>query len=196
MDADKTTRDRAVDALKRFLAGPSPVDESAIFSSEKTASPSWASVSLDDDARLTSEELFKLYKGLFYCFWMSDKPVIQHQLSISLADLCLHVQPPRLAQEEVEDGTAAVKTTKAGFRLWRGYWEAMMVEWTGIDKHRVDKYLGLTRRFWAVGLRLLERVRWVPDAVQEWSLIVRQTVLRCAVPASPSDTSAHGFQQS
>lgn len=36
---------------------------------------------------LTREDLLKLWKGLFYCMWMSDKPLVQEELARKLAGL-------------------------------------------------------------------------------------------------------------
>lgn len=36
-------------------------------------------------------EMMKLWKGLFYTFWMSDKPDIQEELAIALAGMVSYV---------------------------------------------------------------------------------------------------------
>ena len=33
------------------------------------------------------DELMRLWKGLFYCMWMSDKPLVQEELAGKIADL-------------------------------------------------------------------------------------------------------------
>ena len=35
----------------------------------------------------TELEMMKLWKGLFYTFWMSDKPDVQEELAISLSKM-------------------------------------------------------------------------------------------------------------
>ena len=37
----------------------------------------------------TELEMLKLWKGLFYTFWMSDKPDVQEALAILLSDMVL-----------------------------------------------------------------------------------------------------------
>lgn len=32
-------------------------------------------------------EMMKLWKGLFYAFWMSDKPPVQEELAIALSKM-------------------------------------------------------------------------------------------------------------
>merc|ERR1719516_976630 len=29
----------------------------------------------------------RIWKGLFYCFWMSDKPLIQEELAVNIASM-------------------------------------------------------------------------------------------------------------
>lgn len=37
----------------------------------------------------TELEMMKLWKGLFYTFWMSDKPDVQEALAILLSDMVM-----------------------------------------------------------------------------------------------------------
>ena len=39
-------------------------------------------------------EMLRLWKGLHYCFWMSDKPLVQEELAEKIASLihCFKVQ--------------------------------------------------------------------------------------------------------
>lgn len=86
--------------------------------------------------KMDSLEMAKLWKGIFYCsslfdlwprivpiygvwligFWMSDKPLVQQELSQSLANLLLDIP-----------------TTERSFDFLRGFWEAMIREWSGLD---------------------------------------------------------------
>lgn len=61
----------------------------------------------------------KLWKGIFYCFWMSDKPLVQQALAAELAELLLTIQ-----------------TTEASLSFLRGFWESIVREWGGIDRLR------------------------------------------------------------
>jgi ribosomal RNA-processing protein 1 len=81
-------RDAAVDSLRTYLS----------------ARPS-----------LSSAESLKLWKGLFYCMWMSDKPRNQQQLARDLA--------------------ALVDVLRAGVVVpfLEGFWITMGREWSGID---------------------------------------------------------------
>ena len=37
------------------------------------------------DGDLGEEEILRIWKGLFYCFWMSDKPLVQGSPQINLS---------------------------------------------------------------------------------------------------------------
>ncbi|GAB1526030.1 hypothetical protein RhiTH_009196 [Rhizoctonia solani] len=94
---EKKTRDKAIKSLATFLSDDS----------QKSMSPS---------------ERAKLWKGLFYCFWMSDKPLVQQDLSSELANLVL-----------------VIPTLDSAIGFIRGFWEAIVREWSGIDRYRKDK---------------------------------------------------------
>lgn len=185
---DKTTRDRAVAALGTFLSGGSrkasagSSSSASLFTSSNISASNtleWPANAISDaDPRLADAELAKLYKGLFYCFWMSDKPLAQHSLAEALSTLCLAVRPPATLSRDLSDGENVILTTRSALQYWKGFWTALEVEWNGIDRHRMDKYLMWVRKYWNVGLRLLERVAWRREAVEEWTRIVRATVLR------------------
>ncbi|TFY51593.1 hypothetical protein EVG20_g10925, partial [Dentipellis fragilis] len=72
----------------------------------------------------------KLWKGIFYCFWMSDKPLVQQDLATELAGILL-----------------TITSTQAFLAFMRGFWETTVREWNGIDRLRMDKYYMLVRRF-------------------------------------------------
>lgn len=81
-----------------------------------------------------------MWKGLFYCFWMSDKPLVQHELAdrLSMAslplplrhwcattlltDMCVCVCP---------GGLIHVLDSDRMLMFVRAFWETMAREWTG-----------------------------------------------------------------
>lgn len=90
---DKKTRDKAIQSLSAFLSS-------------------------SEDA-LPQAEMNKLWKGIFYCFWMSDKPLVQQALASELAELLLLIEKSDVA---------------LGFL--HGFWETTTREWNGIDRLR------------------------------------------------------------
>ncbi|KAG8857720.1 hypothetical protein FRB91_010957 [Serendipita sp. 411] len=127
---DKKTRDDAVKGLAKFL---------------RTTS----------NKPMSDLEMAKLWKGIFYCFWLSDKPLVQQELAASLADLLL-----------------TMTSSPASFHFLRGFWEAMVREWSGLDYLRIDKYYLLVRKFVNASFRLLIREKWSKSALEEYENIL------------------------
>ncbi|KAI0782347.1 ribosomal RNA processing protein [Irpex lacteus] len=134
---DKKTRDKAIKSLAAFLSQPSDGDDANV-------------------ARiLPKSEMAKLWKGIFYCFWMSDKPLVQQALATEIAEMLL-----------------TIPTATASLAFLRGFWEATVREWAGIDRLRIDKYYMLIRRFTNASFRLLERESWDSALLEEYNSIL------------------------
>ncbi|OAV94162.1 hypothetical protein PTTG_04328 [Puccinia triticina 1-1 BBBD Race 1] len=186
----KATRDRAVDALRKFLSGQVGSEEDQFQDDLFDAPPSaekWGMIG-ESNGRLDEIELAKLYKGLFYCYWMSDKPIVQQHLAQELADLCLIIRPARSSEDRLLD---QVVTTQTALSFWKQFWVALGCEWQGVDKHRLDKYLLLMRRFVEVAFKILQRAHWHPKAIELWSEILKQTVLNVADFKTPQSITYH-----
>jgi ribosomal RNA-processing protein 1 len=79
---------------------------------------------------LSEIEMKRLWKGLFSCMYMSDKPLIQEELARDLSHL-IHVFPnPTL-----------------GIEFCNVFYQTMSSEWHGIDRLRMDKFYMFVRRF-------------------------------------------------
>jgi len=139
---DKKTRDKAIKGLATFLSDPSRDG-------------------------LPKSEMAKLWKGIFYCFWMSDKPLVQQALASELAEILL-----------------SISTISSSLSFLRGFWEAVVREWSGIDRLRLDKYYMLIRRFVNASFRLLIRSRWDIDACNQYNDILTER----GGPLCPDDT--------
>ncbi|WWC73681.1 uncharacterized protein I206_107653 [Kwoniella pini CBS 10737] len=136
---DKKIRDRAIASLVAFLSqGGDTEGESSSY------------------VRLDDAEMSKLWKGLFYCFWMSDKPLVQQRLASDLAELLLQIRPRSTGPEDQFEASIA---------FLAGFWDAIVREWAGIDKLRMDKYYLLMRKYVNATFRLLAREKWNADAI-------------------------------
>ncbi|KAF5368433.1 hypothetical protein D9758_002258 [Tetrapyrgos nigripes] len=138
---DKKTRDKAIKNLSTFLSDSS------------------------QDA-IPKPEMIKLWKGIFYCFWMSDKPLVQQALASELAEIVL-----------------TITTTTSSLGFLSGFWETIVREWNGIDRLRMDKYYMLVRRFVNASFRLLIRENWDVKIVEEYNKIL----CREGGPLNPAD---------
>lgn len=70
-------------------------------------------------------ELQKLWKGLFYCFWMSDKPLIQQRLANDLAQLVL-VHPASSSSTAAEG--ESTERALAGLKFLEAFWDTLVAE--------------------------------------------------------------------
>ncbi|OBZ78963.1 Ribosomal RNA processing protein 1 B [Grifola frondosa] len=148
---DKKIRDKAIKNLTVFLSDPSR------------------------DA-LPKVEMDKLWKGIFYCFWMSDKPLVQQALANELAEILL-----------------TISTTSSSLAFLRGFWESTVREWSSIDRLRIDKYYMLIRRYINASFRLLMRAEWEDVLCEEYNsiLTVHGGPLCPDDPRVPSSLASH-----
>ncbi|XP_053621941.1 ribosomal RNA processing protein 1 homolog [Plodia interpunctella] len=100
------------------------------------------------------EDFIRLWKGLFYAVWMSDKPLVQEELCENISGILDQFPPEQVGH--------AIMMVKAGFRV-------LATEWYGIDQHRMDKFLMLVRRYLRGSLRCLLRCEWSLDACKKYS---------------------------
>ncbi|KAG8983682.1 hypothetical protein FRB93_007079 [Tulasnella sp. JGI-2019a] len=128
--SDKAVRDKAFENLRLFLA------------------------SRDGDL-LDEKEMIKLWKGLFFCFWHSDKPLVQQALATDLAELMLNIN-----------------STPTSFQFLKGFWQMIVEQWTKIDHLRLDKFYMLIRRFINASFRLLIKLDWDQDYIELYELIL------------------------
>lgn len=61
---------------------------------------------------------------------MSDKPLVQQALAQNLADLTLDVRP----KSKTKNGR--VERFRSAMTYLRGFWEAIIREWSTLDHHR------------------------------------------------------------
>ncbi|KAL3427974.1 Ribosomal RNA-processing protein 1-like protein [Phlyctema vagabunda] len=119
---DRPTRDKALQSLRTYLSGRRD---------------------------LPALELLKLWKGLFYCMWMSDRPRTQQQLANDLAAL------------------VSVLPSATVIPFLRAFWLTMQREWTNIDVLRMEKFLLLTRRYLGASFEVLKQGKWEGALVKE-----------------------------
>ncbi|KAJ5677167.1 uncharacterized protein N7477_002800 [Penicillium maclennaniae] len=108
--SDRKVRDKAVESLTLFLR------------------------SRND---LTLVELLKLWKGLFFCFYHSDRPLTQQALARALS----YSLVPSLPQATVH-------------RFLRAFWITIGRDFHSLDRLRLDKYLLLIRFYVGVAFEI------------------------------------------
>eukprot|EP00727_Mastigamoeba_balamuthi_P013495 m51a1_g8769 putative rRNA processing protein RRP1 (349) ;mRNA; f:155331-156506 len=120
---DKKIRDRSVLALERYLSGQA-------------------------EGMMSDLDMEKLWRGLYYAMWHSDKPLVQQDLARRIA---------RLAR--------ALPSRADACRFARAFFALMARDWESVDEHRLDKFLSLVRRVVEELPRACHDAAWDPRVV-------------------------------
>lgn len=78
----------------------------------------------------------RIWKGLYYAMWFSDRPLTQQKLADELADVFLI--------EEIFGKND--KNFEKFIKFSKSFWKIIALEWLNIDYHRINKFLLLLRR--------------------------------------------------
>ncbi|XP_072049300.1 LOW QUALITY PROTEIN: uncharacterized protein [Amphiura filiformis] len=148
---EKKTRDRAIKKLNQWIEARSK--KSGAFS---------------------EEDLMKLWKGLFYCMWMSDKPLVQEELAGKIADLTTSFATPDAALGFFDTCLMTIKR-----------------EWAGIDFFRIDKFMMMVRKCLAQALVILKQNDWNESLVDMFLQILIKTPLNPDAWACPDGLRIH-----
>ncbi|PGH34724.1 ribosomal RNA-processing protein 1 [[Emmonsia] crescens] len=108
--SDKRTRDKALESLTRFIQSRR-------------------------DLQLV--ELLKIWKGLFFCFYHSDRPLTQQSLARALS----YTLVPSLPEQTLQS-------------FLRAFWITMSRDFHSLDRLRLDKYLYLIRCYVGVAFEV------------------------------------------
>ncbi|TFK05590.1 Ribosomal RNA processing protein 1-like protein B [Platysternon megacephalum] len=135
---EKRSRDRAVKKLRGYI-------------SLRTQSPAGG---------FSQEELLKIWKGLFYCMWMQDKPLLQEELASTISQL-IHVV------QNIETQHLFIQT----------FWQTMSREWNGIDRLRLDKYYMLIRMVLRQSFEVLKRNGWDESLIEPFLHLLMKEVI-------------------
>ncbi|QLG71241.1 hypothetical protein HG535_0B02800 [Zygotorulaspora mrakii] len=105
----------------------------------------------------------KLWKGLYFAMWFSDRPRPQQRLANELAEL-------HLLYFDERDNKSDVLTTndKAFLKFSRAFWKVLSAEWLSIDRYRLDKFLLLVRRVLFNQLKYLQARKWDGTLVEAY----------------------------
>lgn len=136
-DNEKRVRDRALKKLRKYLG-----------------------IKSSGGAAISGEDALKLWKGLFYCMYMADKPLVQEAVAEDISGLVHYINNEEDCQTFV----------RAGFLTFAR-------EWNGIDVFRIDKYMMFIRRFLRHIFTHLRACAWNPKNVMAYTSILEATVV-------------------
>lgn len=109
----------------------------------------------------SDQDFLRLWKGLFYCMWMSDKPLIQEQLCEDMGSLFYCFESPVVAVQ-----------------FYGRFLETVSQEWLGIDHWRLDKFMQLVRRVTRHLLRVMHKHEWTPELLKAFRKEITGTVFK------------------
>lgn len=121
----------------------------------------WLRTRSESSYQFSDGDFLRLWKGLYYCMWMSDKPLVQEELSEELGSL-LHAFP----------------SINIGVQFFQNFLETMCLEWFGIDQWRIDKFMMLVRRVTRQMLFALKNSEWDEDAIKQFAVALNKTIFQ------------------
>ncbi|QLQ82060.1 hypothetical protein HG537_0G03150 [Torulaspora globosa] len=107
----------------------------------------------------------KLWKGLYFAMWFSDRPRPQQRLANELGELHM------IYFDERDNKTASEQLSLndgAFIKFSRAFWKIICMEWFNIDRYRIDKYLMLVRRVLFNQLKYLKSRQWDERLVETY----------------------------
>ncbi|CCE62018.1 hypothetical protein TPHA_0B03480 [Tetrapisispora phaffii CBS 4417] len=108
----------------------------------------------------------KLWKGLYFSMWFSDKPRPQQRLANELGALFLTYFKE---SDNSEKNTEKLCMNDAAFiKFSKAFWRVILMEWLNIDKWRLDKYLLLVRRVLYNQLKYMQLRNWDELLVEKY----------------------------
>ncbi|KAH0494567.1 hypothetical protein TgHK011_001184 [Trichoderma gracile] len=140
----------AADAVSAQQAQQMPFIKNLASSDRKLRVESLSSLQsfLSSRQILSPLDARKLWTGLYYALWMTDRPRPQQALASDLANLVHDLQD------------SCVETWFAAF------WSVLGTQWPHIEALRLDKFLLLVRRLFAAQVRVVKQRGYKGDVVE------------------------------
>ncbi|XP_061093007.1 ribosomal RNA processing protein 1 homolog A-like isoform X1 [Conger conger] len=136
---EKSVRTKAIKKLRKYLSVRSQKPEGGF----------------------TIDELLKIWKGLFYCLWMQDKPIQQEELSTQISGLIHWLQ-----------------NVDTQFLFMESFLMTINREWNGIDRLRMDKFYSLVRFVFRETFEMMKRRNWDTGLIGRFVELLSEQVLR------------------
>ncbi|XP_053681180.1 ribosomal RNA processing protein 1 homolog [Anopheles nili] len=141
----------------RALAGNDATLRRRVLKNLKT----WLNTRSQSTFAFSDADFLRLWKGLFYCMWMSDKPLVQEELAESLGSLvgCFSHNVP------------------VAMQFFKAFMVTMGNEWFGLDRWRMDKFMMLVRRVTRHALLAIHENGWQTEDVDKFAQTIEATIL-------------------
>ncbi|KAK9240351.1 hypothetical protein V1525DRAFT_385711 [Lipomyces kononenkoae] len=150
--------------LKQLAANDRPTREAGISALETY---------LKSSRGISQLDFLKLWKGLYYCMWMTDRPKAQQDMATKLSSLLL-----------ITDDANATNFLES-------FWATICREWNNVDVLRVDKFYLLIRQVVHMMFRKLRQSGWEMTLVEQWMDILISYPLSCTNTSIPDGIRYH-----
>lgn len=120
----------------------------------------WFNLRANSSYPFSDDDFLRVWKGLYYCMWMSDKPLVQEGLAEDFGSLL-----PCFGKPEVSA------------QFFGAFLKTMSLEWFGIDQWRIDKFLMLVRRMLRHAFQVLKDAKWKKKFLLAFGRQLKCTVL-------------------
>lgn len=108
----------------------------------------------------TDKDCLRIWKGLFYSMWMSDKPLPQENLANKIAHL-MH----------------SFDQIVVSYQFFAAFLKTMANEWNGIDQWRIDKFMMLVRKVTREMIRIVQQSGWNDETIGKLNDTLTNTIL-------------------
>ncbi|CUV05579.1 unnamed protein product [Cryptosporidium hominis] len=95
---------------------------------------------------MTRLQMLKIWKGLYYSMWLSDKVLIQREIAVNISQLQKRFEVKEYLFSFIEE-----------------FYLMMRFRWDGMDHYRMDKFTFLQRTMLAESLNLLSKKNFDPE---------------------------------
>lgn len=118
------------------------------------------SAHLVNSPEMSELDYMKLWKGLFYCFWMSDKPLIQQDFAEKLCAIIHDLERPVV------------------LHYLKALWKTLLRDWYQIDGIRLNKYYMFLRKLHQNTFMWLSKANWNSDDIKDIQNVLKLGPLR------------------
>ncbi|OQV16176.1 putative Ribosomal RNA processing protein 1-like protein A [Hypsibius exemplaris] len=111
----------------------------------------WLRAESEGGKKFSQKDLSLIWKGLYYCMWMCDKPKVQDELASNMVKL----------------SDCFASQTSSTLNFFDTFFQMFTREYPRLDKFRIDKFLTLTRRMLHRTLVWLHSKDWSEKSVKD-----------------------------
>lgn len=122
----------------------------------------------------TEDSMIQLWKGLFFCMWMTDKPLVQQDVADKISSLIHSFRQPEQTLLFIDS-----------------FFKTMAHEWFAIDRYRLDKFMMLVRRFFRQALVFTYLDGWQNERICNLCAVLCKTVLNPSSGDTPTGLKLH-----